>query len=437
MLKKSLFLLLSMLCPLAFAQSFGGPGVLSGNNGSIGQRSGQDVDLKFFVNANSIYDTGLTPYAVTQQGTLVRPGALKGIEAGLGAYGKHTFRRSSFGLDYSGNFRHYPSASRYDGSNQQLRLAYIYQKSRKLLLDFSASAGTQSFGTAFGSVPGQTDAIVSGSSLIFDNRTSYLQTSVNARYALSGRTTMVVGGDYYTIHRQSSGLVGVNGYSLNGAINHRLSRNTIVGVSYQHSHYDFPRAFGEADINTYSGDWSTTLGRSLVLAVSGGVFLSDVQGVQSTALDPSIAALLGIGSVQTIFYQKNVMPVGRASITKLFRHSSLSGQVSRSVMNGNGIYLTSRQEQISVGYSYTGFRKWSLSVGGTTVKLDSLGQNLLPYRQYSASSNLGYNIRGGFQVVATYNRRYQDVLANSFLRDSARVSFGIYWSPGSIPISFH
>ncbi len=438
MLNKSLLLLLPLLCPFALAQgTFAGPGVLSAGPTSIGQRSGQDVDLKFFVNATGIYDTGLTPYAVTKEGTLLNPGALVGMEAGLGTYGKHTFRKSSIGLDYSGNFRHYTNASNYDGSNQQLNLGYTYQRSRRLIFNFNESAGTQSYGTAIGASAGQTDPVVSSSSILFDNRTSYLQTALNANYAVSNRTIVTMGGNYYTIHRQSSALVGVNGYALSGAIKHRITRNAYIGATYQHSHYDFPRAFGEADINSYAADWSTIFGRSVSVALSGGIFTTDVQGVQNTALDPSIAALLGIGSVQTAFFTKNILPIVNASIVKRFRRSSLNAGFSRNATNGNGVYLTSRQESVNAGYSFTGFRKWSISIVGGRSKLASLGQNLVPYTQYNASGSLTYRIGSGFNLAAGYNRRYQDINAFTFQRDSSRVTFGIYWSPGQIPVSFH
>jgi len=426
---------------LAFAQSnFSGPGILSGGAGSsVGQRSGQDVDLRYFVNAAGVHDTGFTPYAVTSGGTLVKPGTLMGLEVGLGGYGRHTFRRSVLGLDYSGNFRHYPSSPSYDGSNQRLSLSYMLQKSPRLSFDFNQSAGTQNYGTAFGSNAGPVDAqdvVVDSNSLLFDNRTSFFQTSMNTRYAISGRTIITMGGNYNTILRQSNALVGVNGYALHGSINRRISRSSTIGVSYQHSHYDFPRAFGESDIEMYSGGWSTTFARSWTVAITAGVFTSAVQGIQSTALDPSIAALLGIGSVQTIFYKENIMPMGTVSLGKQLRRASWNLNYGRTVTPGNGVYLTSRQETYGAGYSYTGIRRLSFSTNFGVTNLGSLGLDLRPYRQITGGASLSYNLGAGFNLNAGYARRHQDIQANSFQQNSSRVSVGIYFSPGSIPISF-
>jgi len=161
-----------------------------------------------------------------------------------------------------------------------------------------------------------------------------------------------------------------------------------------------------------------------------------VQGIQSTALDPSIAALLGIGSVQTIFYKENIMPMGTVSLGKQLRRASWNLNYGRTVTPGNGVYLTSRQETYGAGYSYTGIRRLSFSTNFGVTNLGSLGLDLRPYRQITGGASLSYNLGAGFNLNAGYARRHQDIQANSFQQNSSRVSVGIYFSPGSIPISF-
>ncbi len=436
-MKKSPLALFLLLCSQVFGQgTFGGPGILSRGTGSLGQRSGQDVDLKYFASAVGIYDTGLTPYAVTKDGTLVQPGGLYGVEAGLGAYGRHAFRRSAIGVDYSGNYRHYQNASNFNGANQALGVEYTHQASRRLLFSSQTYAGTQTFGTALGSIAGG-QTIVDGSSLLFDNRTNYIQTALNTSYALSQRTAITMGGNFYSVHRQSSALVGVRGYALQGSISHQLSRNTVIGASYQHTHFDFPRAFGESDLNSYSGSWARVLGRRWTMAVSGGIFTSAVQGVQSTALDPAIAALLGITSVNTIYYRENILPMGTATLTRNFRRANLSANYARTVTPGNGVFLTSRQEAYGGSFSYTGVRRVGFSVNGGVTNLTALGQELVPFKQLFGMANFSYNMGAGLNLNLMYSHRYQDVQAATFQRDSSRISIGIFFSPGQIPISFH
>lgn len=434
-MKKTFLILAVTLSPALLAQNvgtFSGPSILSQGANSVGQRSGQDVDLRFYANGTGIYDTGLVPYAV-KNGSLVKPDALWGVEAGLGAYGRHTFRRSVLGLDYSGNFRHYTNASNYDGTNQNLRLGYTWQKSRRFLIDLTANGGTQSYGTVISEDP---SSLVNSNSLLFDNRTTFAQGGMNVTYMLSNRTSVTMGGVGYTVRRQADQLVGVNGYNLTGSLQHQLNRATSIGLSYQHTHYDFPKAFGETDLNSYTATFGRTFARTWNLKLSAGVYMTEVQGVQATALDPAIAALLGVGSVQTIFYRQNILPTGEINLTKTFRHSSITGGYGRTINPGNGFYLTTRQESYTAGYSYSGIRRWTLSVGGSYFSNHAVGQQLQRYQLLSGSANANYRVGGGLNLFASYMRRRQDISTTAFQRDASRVSFGIAFQPGNIPLSF-
>ena len=422
--------------PALLAQNvgtFSGPSVLTQGANTIGQRSGQDLDLRFNASATGVYDNGLVPFAISE-GSLVRPQALYGVEAGLGAYGRHSFRRSVLGLDYQGNFRHYSRASFYDGSNQNLNLGYTVQTSRRVMFDFTSTAGTQTFGLGFYNDP---SSLVNSNSLLFDNRTSYVQGGMNTTVLLGSKTSVTMGGTGYTIRRKATQLAGVTGYTMSGTVRHQVGRNTTVGASYQHMRYDFTGSFGETDINAYTALLSQDFGRTWRLELSGGVYTSAVQGTQTSAVDPVIAALLGVSSVQTIFYRENRLPMASIALRKQMRRSSFTVRASRSVNPGNGLYLASRMESYGAGYSYTGRRRVSFSLNVDQYRMSALAQQLQDYRQLSGSANLGYRLGGGFQLNAAYARRRQDIQNNIFLRDSSRVSIGIFFQPGDIPLSFH
>lgn len=433
------------LCACAWAQSLGsttgpfaGPTILTNGVGGVGRRAGQDVNLRYFGNINAIYDTGITPFAV-KDGELYKPAAQFGVEAGLGAYGTHSFRHSVLGVDYSGNFRHYNSSSNYDGSNQMIDLGYTTQVSRRWVLDMRQAAGTQSFGTTLGTDVTGTPATgtVDSNSLLFDNRTNYLQTQFQARYLVSRRTVVTAGGSYYTIHRQARALAGVNGYNLNGSIQRQLTRRIIIIGQFQHLHYDYPRVFGESDINYFVGQFRYQIGRSWQVGLGGGAFTAETQGIQTTSLDPTLSALLGVNSVQTAFYKKSTLPIVMANISKQFRKSSFGASFNTSVSPGNGVYLTSQQKSVSGSYAYTGISRMSLSLTVGATQLKTIGQTLQDYNQINGSATVNYRIGKTMNIVATYIRRYQDIVNNPFLRNSSRISIGIYFSPGDVPISFH
>jgi hypothetical protein len=421
--------------PVLLAQTgtFSGPSILTQGTNSVGQRSGQDLDLQFNIGATGFYDTGMVPFAISK-GSLVQPGGLSGVEANLGAYGRHRFRRSVLGLDYQGNFRHYNNTSAYDGSNQNLNLGYTLQKSKRIVFDMMGTAGTQTYGTAFSPGP---NSIVDSGSMLFDNRTSYLQTNVDMSYLVGNSTVVTIGGTGYTVHRKANQLASVNGYNLTGSVRRQVGRRTTVGASYTHTHYDFSGTFGEADLNSYAAIFSQDFARTWKLSLTAGVYTSAVQGTQVSAVDPVIAALLGVSAVQTIFYRENLLPMGTISLEKSFRRSMFSIQASRLVNSGNGLYLASRMQSWSGGYSYTGRRRWSMSLNVGQSQMSALAQQLEDYRIITGTANLGFRLGGGVNLNAAYSRRHQDIENDIFKRDSSRISLGIFFQPGNIPISFH
>ena len=418
--------------------SYLGPGILTRGAGDIGTRAGQDVDLRFFVNATGIYDNGLQPFSVDSTGQLATVNGLWGTEVALGAYGVHKFRHSRLGLDYKGTYRHYTEQSFYDGSDHQLALGYTYQPSRRLVFDLRQLAGTVSQVTSFaGSLPAVADAVVTPSSLLFDNRASYLQSTMDVNFIQSDRTVMTFGGSGFDVWRKATGLIGMQGYSLQGSIRRRISRRTTLGVTYQHAHYDYPKAFGQADINTFSATWAAQLSRNWIASAEGGVFLAEVQGLQQVAVDPAITALLGVTSTVQTFYAKSTFPKWRVTLGRKFQRAQLSLQYGIDASGGNGVYLTSRQESGSASFSYTATRKWSFSVTAANTRLDGIGQNLPGYSQIIGGAGVTYSITNPIHIVARYDARHQDIVDAAFRQTSDRVTFGISFSPGDIPLAFH
>jgi hypothetical protein len=415
-----------------------GPGVLSRGAGDIGTRAGQDVDLRFFASANGIYDTGILPYSVDGNGKLLTIGGVYGTELSLGAYGVHNFHHGRLGLDYTGTYRHYSQQTFYDGTDHTLALGYTYQKSARLFFDTRQSAGTVSQGTSLaGVLPTISDAVVTPASLLFDNRMNYLQSTLDVHYLLSERTIVTAGGDGFGIWRKATGLIGMKGYTLRGTIQHRVTQRTTLGLNYQHTHYDFPKAFGESDINSFAGTLSTQLGPSWTVSVGGGAYMAEVQGLQRVAVEPEIAALLGVNSTVQTFYQKSVFPQWNASVSRRFRRAMLSFGYSSGASAGNGIYLTSRQDNATGTFSYTAARKWSFSASGGYSRLQGIGQDLHPYSLITGGSALTYSITRPIQLIARYDARHQEIVNGVFLQNSYRATIGISFSPGDVPLAFH
>ena len=415
--------------------SQGSFGALSRGAGRIGQRAARDVAIRFYADASGIYDTGLTP--VSASGTSVaQEGGLYGVEAGLGVYGKREFQRGQLGIDYKGSYRHYTSNTFFSGANQDLTVGYTWQKSRRIIFDFSQSAGSSAYANAltFG-LPPANDSVIDSTSLLFDNRTNYMRTNVDMTYMASQRTSFTMGGNWNGVSRQSKALIGVRGYGLRGNIEHQLNARSSVGVSYDHSHYDFPGSHGGSDIDTFSGTYSRQIGRSWTTSLTAGFYRSQVEGLTQVAVEPVIAILLGINFVTQPFYRVNVAPYGKAELVRQFRNASWSVSYQRYVTPGNGVYLTSKQQNAASTFSYLGVRRWTFSVNAGYGSLSSLGTALPPYSQYYAGADLGFAIMDSLHITAGFSGRHQDIELSSFRRDATRTSLSIAFSPGSVPLS--
>jgi hypothetical protein len=429
------------LASYASAQpSYSGPGVLSRGAGDIGSRSGAQVNFRFWGDVSAIYDTGLSPYAVDSKGNLISINGLFGEQVDLGAYGSHKWRSALLGLDYIGGFTNYNSESSLDSISQSLRLGYSYQKSRRLAFDFRQVGGIVStgYGTSgfYGDTTGTTSNFVATpTSVLFDNRYYYIQSTMDMNYIQSARTIYTMGGDGFWVRRQGQGLANSNGYNLRGSIQHRLSKARTVGVTYQHMHFDFAPSFGQSDINVGEAFFNTTIGRRWTFAGSAGAFVAQIQGVEQVSLSPEIAALLGTAFSERAFYRQSIYPSGSLSLTGRLKRSSLSFGYSQQVTPGNGVYLTSEQKTGGATYSYSGIRNWSLSVSGGYSSLNGIGQGLSPYSTFNGGFSASYRISHAFHALARFDARDQQIDIAGFKKTGYRSTIGIAFSPGDIPLS--
>lgn len=425
----------------AFSQGiagFQGPSVLSRGAGSIGNRSGRAVGIRFFAAVNAVVDNGIIPISVDSSGKIPTIGNLYGVEASIGAYGSKSFRRSQLGLDYKGSYRHYSDGTYFDGSDQSLALGYSAQPSKRLQVNLRGTGSSTSRGLgAFSAISvADAESIENPTALLFDNRTNSLQGSADFGYQKTSRLVFVVGGDGYTVRRQSSALIGVNGYSLRGGTQYQYSRPLALTVNYTFTHYDFPRAFGESDVHGVDVGLVRRMSRRWNLALSGGAYRAETQGLQRIGLDPAIAALLGTGSVIQAFYRVTTQPSYHALLTGTYRLASITFAAARAVNPGNGVYLTSQSENYTGSYSFTGIRNASFGASAGYSKLSSLGQSLGGYGQYTGGLNANYQVWRFTSVSARYDYRQSAIDLVGFKRTSNRLTIGLTFSPSEVPVSW-
>jgi len=323
-----------------------GPTILSRDKGLIGERGGKLLDFRLFGEITGVYDSGLVPILTNSNGNAVPlGGAAYGYTLGGGLIGSKTWRHDKLKIEYNGNYQNYVNHSLFNGSNQFLNLEYSRQLTRHVTLNLKETAGTSILANGYYSyLPlTNTDLFAVPANELFDNRTNFLQSRVDLTWQKTARLSFSVGGEGYLVRRNIFALAGLNGYTLRGDVSYRLTRRQTVTASYSHSYYDFQRQFGNSTLNTGAIGYSVGLNRSWDFSSQVGVTFVNSLGLQQVALDPAIAAIVGVSEVTTTFARTVRVPVLEARVIRRFSQAQLSFDASSRVVPGDGVFLTSRK----------------------------------------------------------------------------------------------
>ena len=118
---------------------------------------------------------------------------------------------------------------------------------------------------------------------------------------------------------------------------------------YQYMHFGFTRIFSSTDSHSIAASYSLAISRSTQLSAFGGVSRYETIFVQSVAIDPAIAALIGISSAERVSYQKNYSPNIAFRLAKTVPRGTIFVSASHSLMPGNGLFLTSTSTNAGLG----------------------------------------------------------------------------------------
>ncbi len=254
-------------------------------------------------------------------------------------------------------------------------------------------------------------------------------------YRKSARLSYNFGGDGFLVRRHSSSLYGVTGYRARGDVAYRTSRFATSGVAYDFTHYEFTKGFGGSDIHTLQFAQSFRMGRYWELAMRGGGSRVETLGLTVVTIDPAIAAIIGRSTGVEAIYRINWVPTADVKLTRSFHYASLSFGLNTGVTPGNGVLLTSRQQNAIAGFTYTGIRKLNIGLTGGYSSYSSLAQNIGKYSDYVGGGGLTYNLTRSVHLITRYDYRRYAVDQSNFLRNTYRASIGLGFSPGDIPLS--
>lgn len=435
--KLCLLILTGVSAGFVFAQDADteGPRILSRGLGPAFGDSEALMQLRPFLSIGGVYDTGLTPVSVNSSGQVPEHRDYGG-EIGFGLLGSRRWRRTFLGIDYRGNVRKYGRESYYDGSDHVLSLGVTRLLSRRTYLTLRQAGGTYSRGYGLGGAYELLDPSVANvpRTELFDSRTYYFAPMADLTFTKSTRLSFSLGGGGSFVRRRSSALIGSNGYSARADMAYRVSRRTTIGLDYGYMHYEFTGGFGTSDFHSAAFDASFQFGRSWEFGFRAGAGRAETTSVRRFALNPVIAFIVGQSSILVKFHSTQYLPSADARISRVIGRSIFSLNGGAGFSPGNGLYLSSRRQYATLGYSYASRRRVNLGFWGGYDSYSSIARDLGKYRSYSGGTGFTYKLVEWLHLSTNYSVRRYDADSGRLRRLDHRVQAGIAFSPGSFPL---
>ena len=420
-----------------FAQ-YAGPAILSRGE-APGSLSPPEIKFRPFVEIAGTYNTGLSGVATTDaQGSLPNVDSY-GLTVGFGVSGVHSWRHTKLSLSYLGNLADYYQNTEYDYISQSLHLGIQHQIARHVSISLREDGGVSSrgfglFGLSQTVAYDPTQAYVPTTDF-FDNHTYYLSSQADAIYQRSARLSFGFGGDNFIYRYSSHSLTGSLGLGAHGDMQYRLSRHTTAGGGYRFNHFTYSRLNAATDAHSFSLSLSHSLSARTEFSVSAGAMRVEQKFIQNVAVDPVIAAILGIGTTTEISHAVVWGSVWSGRLSHVLRSGVLFANAGRSLTPGNGLFLTSYVTTVGGGYTYTGLRTWSLSALVHSNWAKSVGNIQGDYNDLaggiSASRRLMRSVHLVFGVEA---RQYRSPNFHNYNRLTTGAHVGLGFTPGEVPL---
>jgi hypothetical protein len=384
---------------------------------------------------NGIYDSGLNGLP-NPQGQ-VDTGGSAGVELIWGINGRHYFHHDVIGVDYRGDAQYYSPGKYFDGSNHWLNLDYSHSFSRHLSMNLVESGSVYAQNYALenpAAVSDQNGAPVNLSTTpniqIFDNGFKQFTSSADVTWQKSARLSFDAGGSWFIVDRGASSLLGVKGYQGRADALYRITRRTTLGVSYAFNTYSYPHGLGQAEFHTMDAIYSWALTSSLQLRARGGLSRLSSSGLTALPLTPDLAALVGQSSVAVEYQSKQLVSDYSAQLVKDFRHGrSASIMYNRGLSPGNGLYLTSVNQDVAASGSFILFRRYYASLGSGYDSLTAAAQDLGSYRAAFGFFGISRSLPHGIQSNLRLDYRHYIIHGAPLLQNEVRVALGFSWSP--------
>ena len=432
----------------AWAQ-YAGPAILSRGEAPAAMSS-PTVNFAFSVALTANYTNGLLGVATNSQGQLLNDASYGGGVT-LGLSGSHKWRHTTLGVAYSGSFYDYATASYFAGISQGLSLGLTHQFSRHILFTLRESAGwftqfppaTVSLNSSVPFDPSQSEIPTTD---FYDNRTIYSTTLANLTYQATSRLSFSLGGGYFTNLRRSSELYSATGETATADSQYRVSRHLTIGGQYGFAHFGFSGGIGHSYIYSSTLSLSARFDRWTELSLFGGASRVASSFEEVVPINPAFLAILcPSGIVESCNLPSSLVinnttfwaPDFGLRLSRSFQRGVAYLSAGESVTPGNGLFLTSRSETASVGYGYSGLRKWSMNIGGYYVRALSVGNIQGGYGQLTGSFSMSHEILPRLSFVTSLSAtKYQSSSFSAYNHLIYFASVGLGFSSKDIPVRF-
>jgi hypothetical protein len=397
------------------------------------------IQFRPFIEATSLYDTGLSNVALNENNQLANAASV-GYGIKWGVSGSHSWKRSYLGLEYSGGFTQYDGKATIPHSQEQTFLLGINHRfSRHIRFSLRNSAGffTRDYTLAglARTVPFDPSQSYIPTTDFFDNRTIYLTSQADVTIEKSARTSVSLGGDAFINRRHSKALSDTDGFSARADLQYRASKTITIGAHYTYAHYSFTGVSGGTDMHGASFVFSMRPSRWVEFSGYGGVMRIESKFIRQVPIDPLIAQLLGIGQASQIFHTITYAPQFAGRLSRQFRTGTLYGSGGRSIMPGNGLFLTSIATTAMGGYTFTGVRSWSLNAQAGLNRAEASGNLHGRYNTYTASTAISRKLGRALHLTMRYTaRQYSSGDFSQYNRLIYTAAVGISFAPGDVPL---
>lgn len=398
---------------------------------------------------SELLGTGLLPEGVRRD--------YYGYGGSAGISGGRAWERTSLGLFYTASYQRFSGTRISEGMSQVGGITVSHRLTERVGLFFSQLAGSSLGGFGYGAPAGifggwgiagaallpetglfaapLSDAAANGlvDNEFFSSRVNFYATAGGVNYQPSLRWSFSAGGQAGYVRRKGRGLRDLDSAGGFGQAEYRFSQRTTAGVSYSFTTFSYPKFFGGNRAQSASLFLSHQISPQTHVVLAAGGYRMDTTYLGAVAMDPEIAALLGVPAQLEVQKRQFYGWMGMAGVNRSWRAWGASLSYRHGVNPGNGAVLASKRDSV---YGSTGrsFGRLSFGAYGGFFRWSGLLQHARLISGHAGAST-GLRLKGDFYFGLNGGYSFYDSPAQP-RRWQRFVSAHLTWSPSAAAFRF-